>query len=557
MDYDQARVFVRQFYNHIYFSLPFSKPTSGQCYPVYALGTTASLMPRGAHPPCRFSPLALTVACASAHPTIAPALLSPQTRAEQSAYTATSTYADVQAFLDTLRAHGAPVAFGSIGTTSQGRAIPYIIASRPLVTTPEEARALHRPIVYVNANTHAGEVEGKEAILALVRDLVSQTHPNVLDSVVLIAVPIYNADGNEAFAPQAVNRDEQFGPAMVGIRANGQGLDLNRDYMKAEAPETRGALAMFVKWEPDVYVDLHTTDGSYHGFALTYAPPLPPEAYLPGAAGAFTRDTLIPEIRRTMQARGFPTFDYGNFSTSDDNGETTTLADSVKHGWASFDHRPRFGTNYYGLRGHVAILSEAYSHDPFQRRVASTYAFVSEILSAVAKHAGQVLQDTGAMASRVPVRAQLTTHPIDAELPVEVLRRTGDSSVTQPGVPPGFLRTGRFITEQMPVYDRFEPTLFVDVPKAYLIPPGLLGRDRRPTPPWYYVAPRDAWDALGRGVRDRFRHSLRNRVPGASADPPLRPLAYDDANGCSGGDAGGCDWPPWSSRRVSARPGVG
>jgi hypothetical protein len=173
-----------------------------------------------------------------------------------------------------------------------------------------------------------------------------------------------------------------------------------------------------------------------------------------------------------MQARGLATFDYGNFDEYDDNGETTTLADTVKHGWSSFDHRPRFGTNYYGLRGHVSILSEAYSHDPFERRVASTYAFVSEILSAVAKHAGQILQDTGAAASRVPVQAQLTTHPFEAQIPFEVLRRMGDSVVTQPGVPPGFRRTGRFITQRMPVYDRFEPTLFTEGPAAYLIPPG-------------------------------------------------------------------------------------
>jgi hypothetical protein len=422
-------------------------------------------------PLARLLSLALVAGCASA-PRHVSSSAPLQTRAEQSGYTVTSTYLDVQTFLDSLRAQGAPVALGSIGKTSQGREIPYLVASRPLVTTPEGARALHRPIVYVNANIHAGEVEGKEAILALVRDLVTQNHPNVLDSIVLIAVPIYNADGNEQFGPQSVNRDEQFGPELVGIRENAQGRDLNRDYMKLEAPETRGALAMFVAWNPDVYVDLHTTDGSYHGFALTYAPSLTPASYEPGSAGALTRDTLLPEIRRAMQARGFAIFDYGNFDASDDNGATTDIADTVKHGWTSFDHRPRFGTNYYGLRGHVSILSEAFSHDPFARRVASTYAFVSEILSATAKHAGQILQDTGAVTAQIPIQAQLTTHPFDAEIPLEVLRRTGDSSVTQPGVPAGFLRTGRFITQRMPVYDRFEPTLVTDVPAAYLIPPG-------------------------------------------------------------------------------------
>ncbi|HEY8310078.1 MAG TPA: M14 family zinc carboxypeptidase, partial [Gemmatimonadaceae bacterium] len=233
----------------------------------------------------------------------------PQTRAELTDYNQTSSYGDVIAFINGLRSRNAPLAFGSIGKTTEGRDIPYLIASRPLVTTPEEARKLGRPIVYVNANIHAGEVEGKEALLALVRDLTYQRGPNVLDSLVLIAVPIYNADGNEKFADESINRTEQNGPASVGQRPNGQGLDLNRDYVKAEAPETRASLAMFNKWDPDVYVDLHTTDGSYHGFALTYSPSLNPASYAPGFPGDLTRDTILPEIRTRMRSRGFEVFD--------------------------------------------------------------------------------------------------------------------------------------------------------------------------------------------------------------------------------------------------------
>lgn len=395
----------------------------------------------------------------------------PITRAEASGYTQTSTYGDVLTFLNGLRAKNLPLAFGTIGTTTEGRAIPYVIASRPVVSTPEEARALGRPIVYVNANIHAGEVEGKEALLALVRDLAAVRGPSVLDSVVLIAVPIYNADGNEKFRPQSVNRTEQNGPERVGQRPNGQGFDLNRDYVKAEAPETRASLAMFQAWDPDVYVDLHTTDGSYHGFALTYSPSLNPAAYAPGFAGALTRDTILPELRARMDRRGFPVFDYGNF---DSVYEEHDIADTVKRGWYTYEHKPRYGTNYVGLRGRVSILSEAYSHDPFRRRVASTYAFVREILSAAARHA-DALERLRASADevrepRVPIRSRLTTQPFDAVIPFEVLRRTGDSALSQPGVPRGVRRTGRFLTQLMPVYDRFEPSLSIEKPAAYLVP---------------------------------------------------------------------------------------
>jgi murein tripeptide amidase MpaA len=186
----------------------------------------------------------------------------PQTRAERTKYAETSTYQDVVDFLDSLQAKaGDRIWVGSIGRTTEGRDLPFAIASRPLVTSPAEAKRLRRPIVYVEGNIHAGEVEGKEAVLALLRDLVMKAGPSVLDSIVLIAVPIYNADGNERFGTTARQRGSQNGPAMVGQRTNARNFDLNRDYVKAEAPETRASLMMFNMWDPDVFVDLHTTDG--------------------------------------------------------------------------------------------------------------------------------------------------------------------------------------------------------------------------------------------------------------------------------------------------------
>ncbi|MBX6332643.1 MAG: M14 family metallopeptidase [Gemmatimonadaceae bacterium] len=399
----------------------------------------------------------------------------PRTRAERTQYLETSHYADVIAFLDSLHAAGAPQ-WTSIGTTTEGRAIPFLVLSRPLVHTPDEARRLGRPIVYVQANIHAGEVEGKEALLALVRDLWFAAGPNVLDSVVLLANPIYNADGNERFAPQAKNREEQNGPELVGQRANAQGFDLNRDYVKAEAPETRASLAAFTRWDPDVFVDLHTTDGSFHGYALTYSPSLNPAALF---GGVYARDSLLPELRRRVRERDhFETFDYGNFERSYDSD--TSLRGP--RAWYTYEPYPRYGTNYFGLRGGIAVLSEAYSHDPFERRVRATYAFVRELLSLVAERSAQIRAlraraDSSvaqwaanpAAAPRIPLRSEMTRHPLREPVTYEDLERTGDSSLTQPGVPRGWRRTGRFHTVEMDVYDRFDPTLARRLPMAYVL----------------------------------------------------------------------------------------
>ncbi len=421
----------------------------------------------------------IAAACAPAVPRpITPADY-PRTRPELTRYQETSRYADARRFLDSLRAIGAPLTFGFIGKTTEGRDIPYIVASRPQVQTAAQAKALGRPIVYVQGNIHAGEVEGKDALLALLRDLTFSRTPDALDSIVLIAVPIYNADGNERFASQSINRTEQNGPELVGVRANAQNLDLNRDYVKAEAPETRASLAMFNAWDPDVFVDLHTTDGSFHGYALTYSPSLSPAAVF---GGIYARDSLLPVLRERMRTRdGFEVFDYGNF-VSDERG---LVADSsVPEAWATYDSRPRFGTNYYGVRGRIGILSEAYSHDSLARRIASTYAFVKEILSLAAEK-GQAIRSLSARADSQPlawgrapdsvqmvaVRSQLIAAPRTMDVIKEDLVKTGDSSRTQPGVPRGERRSGIFKTIRMPVYDRFTSTLDRLPPAAYVIAP--------------------------------------------------------------------------------------
>ena len=408
----------------------------------------------------------------SAYPPRNLADLRPQTRAERSGFTETSRHADVIAFIDSLKAMSPLIHVATFGRSAGGRDIPMVVVARPVVRSAAEARRLGRPIVYVQGNIHGGEVEGKEASLSLLRDLVFDRYANVLDSLVLVVVPIYNADGNDSLGPQLRNRGSQNGPELVGQRPNGQGLDLNRDYIKAEAPETRASLDFFREWDPDVFVDLHTTNGSYHGYALTWAPPLNPAALI---SAPFTRDTVLPDIRARLRSRlRIQTYPYGNFLSQD----------SVERGWSTYDHRPRFGTNYYGLRGRVAVLSEAYSHDPFRQRISSTYGFVYELLSFIAEH-GEDFVETARMSDtrttgyaavspanspRIAIRSRLTTSPRMDEVLVEDLIRTGDSVRYEAGLRPGIRRSGRVRPVRMPVYDRFEPELEQSLPWAWIIP---------------------------------------------------------------------------------------
>lgn len=381
------------------------------------------------------------------------------TRAERTNFSETSSYADVLGFLDSLQRAGAGIRVGTLGTSVEGRRVPWVLASRPLAGGPAEAHRSGKPVVWLQANIHAGEVEGKEAAQMLLRDLTLGPLRPLLDSLVLLVVPIYNTDGNERWGPGSANRPGQRGPAVVGRNQNGQGLNLNRDYVKMEAPETRGAAALLLAWDPDVFIDLHTTNGSYHGYALTFAPGLNPNG---NPARDYARDRLLPAVRERMRRRhGTATFSYGNFRNQD--------PDSLAAGWETYDARPRFGTNWMGLRGRVAVLSEGYSNADFHTRVTATYDFTREVLGFVAEYRRGVLAAVDASrhqpADSVAVRSVLGPPTMQAVV-AEITRPTGDGN----GGYARRERSGVYRTIRMPVFDRFVPSRREAMPTAYLFP---------------------------------------------------------------------------------------
>src|SRR5258706_240486 len=212
----------------------------------------------------------------------------PQTTAESSHYLSTSRYDDVMAFVAAIQRADANIRVETFATTNEGRALPLVIAGPPGVVDPRSAKATGLPVVFIMANIHAGEVEGKEAAQMLLRDLVS-THRKLRNDLIVLFAPIYNADGNEPISTE--HRKTQHGPEHgVGVRENAQGLDLNRDYLKLESPEARGLIHnVIARWDPLLTVDLHTTNGSYHGYHPTYAPTLNPDA--PESIIDFARST--------------------------------------------------------------------------------------------------------------------------------------------------------------------------------------------------------------------------------------------------------------------------
>ncbi|OLC04372.1 MAG: hypothetical protein AUH46_04265 [Gemmatimonadetes bacterium 13_1_40CM_70_15] len=397
----------------------------------------------------------------------------PQTAAERTGYASTSTNAEVGAFLDSLQLAGAPIAVSELGTTALGKPIYFVIASDPAVTSPGEAAAAGKLVIYLQGNIHGGEVEGKEAVLAVLRELAGARR-DLLQKLVILVAPDYNADGNDAFDPQATNRSEQNGPELVGRRPDGLNLDLNRDYFKAEAPETRASLArVYDTWDPALMVDLHTTDGTRHGYLLTYSPPLDPNG--PPGPTLFVRDQMLPALRKTLQDKYHEAiFDYGNVDNPVEPRSWDTYAPL---GW--------YGTNYVGLRGRMAILSEAYSHADFKTRVQVTHDFLVEILNYAALHADEIrrlereadrqttLEGAGlALRPALAVTYKLGSRGVEPVV-LEVMKPPDSTSVRGRvgGGRQQLLPTGELRAHRLPVNDRFVDSLTRPLPAGYYLPP--------------------------------------------------------------------------------------
>lgn len=296
-----------------------------------------------------------------------------KTKAESTNYEETGRYDDVKVFIAGLQKNSKQIRVSDFGTSFEGRKLPLLVLSDKPISTPAEAKAAGRPVIFIMGNIHAGEVEGKEAVQVIARRLLFGDLKPMLSKLTILLAPIYNADGNEKISMN--NRTAQNGPiGGVGVRENSQNFDLNRDYIKLESPEAQSLVGLFNNWDPQLSVDLHTTNGSYHAYHLTYSQPLNPNT--DQRILDYQRDKMMPAIAAAMlKNHKFRTYYYGNF-----RGFSNQPKPGEKAQWEAFTHQPRIGQNYGGLRNRFTILSEAYSYLTFKRRIEVSERFVEEIL---------------------------------------------------------------------------------------------------------------------------------------------------------------------------------
>ena len=392
-------------------------------------------------------------------------VVAPETPAQACDYRCTSSYDEVMDHLRAVTEADPALHLGTFGESVEGRPLPLVVFGADGPTT-EAVRAADKARVLVFANIHAGEVAGKDGMLELLSDLVEGQHREWADSLVVMIAPIYNADGNERMGYD--NRPLQDGPVEgMGERRNAQGLDLNRDFVKLAAPESRALVALIRDADPHVVVDLHTTNGTRMGYHLTYAPGLHPDT--PRAIDRDLWDRWLPAISDSLLASDdFATYHYGNVPGA--FGEEA----QAPRGWYSYGAGPRYVVNNVGLRGRYAILSEAYSYAPYAERVAVSRRFAEEILDQAwseSTHIRRTVTEADAqyvVGQSVAVRSTWEALPD----PVEILLGEVDS-LRHPVTDALVLRRRNVRRpETIPAYVRFVGSETVTAPQAYVVRPG-------------------------------------------------------------------------------------
>ncbi len=373
----------------------------------------------------------------------------------------TATYAECISYYQRLAAaYPQHMHLREAGPTDSGRPLHEVVISRPDAATPEAARKQNRRIVFIQNGIHPGEPEGIDASLMLVRDLMQQPRlRKLLAPVTIVLVPVYNIDG--MLNRNSTTRVNQLGPAAYGFRGNGRHLDLNRDFIKQDSRNARSFAALFQRWQPDIFVDTHTSNGADYQYTMTLI--ATQHNKLAPALGRYLQNELLPALYQSMEAKKWPMIPYVDFE-----GETP------ESGLRGFSDSPRYSTGYAALFNTIGFMPETHMLKAFGPRVQSTYDFLLTVLETTRQ------QGVALAAARAEARRQQGGQPefplawaLD-ESQTETLSFQGYEARHKPsevsGQPRLYYDRAAPYTRPVKYYNTYRPALSVKRPVAYLIP---------------------------------------------------------------------------------------
>jgi Zinc carboxypeptidase len=387
------------------------------------------------------------------------------TPAEVAGFRATPSYEETLAFLRRLEQRMPELRLGFYGSSEEGRRLPLVIVSKERSFGARRARALPKPIVLVQNGIHAGEIDGKDACLMLLRDMALGHRPELLDAATLLVLPIYNVDGHERVS--RFNRPNQDGPEEgMGFRTNAAGLDLNRDHLKLASEEARSLIALVNAWRPHLHVDNHVNDGFEHAWVITTGWAAAPQ--LAPSLDDWMR-ARMPAVLAAVEKAGHRQGPFGFFLEEGD----------PSRGYLTQGGEPRMSTGYFALRNRPSILVETNPYRPYRERVLATRDFLAALIAEVGNDPRSLLRAVEVAEQRTvelgrpdaaPSEAALAFEPDEPPERVQVPlyeRRVDRSQVS--GEPVVSYERGRAGTVEVPWLRRTRVARRVSRPRGYVV----------------------------------------------------------------------------------------
>lgn len=381
---------------------------------------------------------------------------------EKSGFKETPKYKPTVDFCKRLALGSDMLSYSSFGLSPQGRALPMLVLDKDGLTEPGAIKNKGRLVVMIQACIHPGEAEGKDAMLVFLRDmLINGQHQQYLEDISFVFIPIFNVDGHERFSPYS--RINQNGPVEGGWRTSAQNLNLNRDYVKADAPEMKAWLKLFQKWMPHFYIDCHTTDGADYQYTLTYSV----SGYGAPALRNWLQTEYEPLISQFMDNVGHPIFPYVVFRRWHDPRS------GLKGGIAS----PRYSNGYAIIRNRPGLLIETHMLKDYRTRVIATHEMLIntlEILALQRENLKSVIKQSEDFVSSQAFRERpcVLSYRVSEHDSVMVKFKGVDYSATKSKLTGGtwFKYNGKPQEFELPYYKTLIRDVTVRLPEAYLIP---------------------------------------------------------------------------------------
>ncbi|QUN06039.1 M14 family metallopeptidase [Shewanella yunxiaonensis] len=377
---------------------------------------------------------------------------------EQSSGMRSPSYGDTIAWLDKLMSDSSGLEKVSLGKSPQGRDIWMYIASDEDAKTPQQLKANHKPTVLVQAGIHGGEIDGKDAGMMLLRDIFQGEKRQLLEHVNLLFVPILNVDGHERSGEY--NRVNQRGPVEMGWRSNSQNLNLNRDYAKADTLEIQDILGAINRWDPQLYIDVHVTDGLDYQYDITF--------------GYNTAQGFSPNIYQWFSQRYRPQIEQALTAAGHTPGPLVFTVDNtdLSKGLEQWHPSQRYSDGYGDARHLPTVLIENHSLKPFKQRVLGTYVMLQQTLETVGAEATRLQAAIEKDRYRYPQLVTLTWEQQQQPL-TQDFKGIDYTLAPSPisGAPVVRWNGEPKLYPQLPVFGATQEGQRVSRPAAYYIPP--------------------------------------------------------------------------------------